>query len=73
MNFIPSCPLSQLFEKSITFLYLWVDQYVFSCYIKKGRRGVAQLVEHRSPKPRAAGSSPVSPAIFYLNTNRSTL
>src|SRR6476660_6691901 len=25
-------------------------------------RGVAQLVEHRSPKPRVAGSSPVSPA-----------
>src|SRR5579859_4256773 len=24
-------------------------------------RGVAQLVEHRSPKPRVAGSSPVSP------------
>jgi hypothetical protein len=26
-------------------------------------RGVAQLEEHRSPKPRVAGSSPVSPAI----------
>ena len=26
------------------------------------RRGVAQLVEHRSPKPGVAGSSPVSPA-----------
>jgi hypothetical protein len=26
-------------------------------------RGVAQLAEHRSPKPRAAGSIPVSPAI----------
>jgi hypothetical protein len=25
-------------------------------------RGVAQLVEHRSPKPKVAGSSPVSPA-----------
>lgn len=25
-------------------------------------RGVAQLVEHRSPKPGVAGSSPVSPA-----------
>ena len=24
-------------------------------------RGVAQLVEHRSPKPRVAGSSPVAP------------
>ncbi len=26
------------------------------------RRGVAQLVEHRSPKPRAAGSNPATPA-----------
>jgi hypothetical protein len=25
-------------------------------------RGVAQLVEHRSPKPRVAGSSPIAPA-----------
>ena len=25
-------------------------------------RGVAQLVEHRSPKPAVAGSSPVAPA-----------
>ena len=25
-------------------------------------RGVAQLVEHRSPKPGVAGSIPVSPA-----------
>ena len=29
-------------------------------------RGVAQLVEHRSPKPGVAGSSPVSPARNYL-------
>gem|GEM_PF-2439491 len=28
------------------------------------QRGVAQLVEHRSPKPKVAGSIPVSPAIF---------
>ncbi len=27
-------------------------------------RGVAQLVEHRSPKPGVAGSSPVPPATF---------
>ena len=26
------------------------------------QRGVAQLAEQRSPKPQAAGSSPVSPA-----------
>jgi hypothetical protein len=28
----------------------------------KSQRGVAQLVEHRSPKPAVAGSSPVAPA-----------
>ena len=27
-------------------------------------RGIAQLVEQRSPKPRAVGSSPTAPAIF---------
>ena len=28
-----------------------------------GSRGIAQLVEHRSPKPRVEGSSPSAPAI----------
>ncbi len=28
------------------------------------RRGLAQLVEHRSPKPRVVGSSPSAPASF---------
>ena len=28
-----------------------------------GYRGIAQLVEQRSPKPRAEGSSPSAPAI----------
>src|SRR3546814_4558961 len=28
-----------------------------------GLRGIAQLVEHRSPKPRVAGSNPAAPAI----------
>ena len=32
-----------------------------SYYLFKSRR-VAQLVEHRSPKPGVAGSSPASPA-----------
>ena len=27
-------------------------------------RGIAQLVEQRSPKPRAEGSSPSAPAIY---------
>ena len=33
-------------------------------------RGVAQLVEHRSPKPGVAGSSPVSPAGFAATRPR---
>ena len=31
---------------------------------KLGRRGVAQLVERRSPKPNVEGSSPSPDAIF---------
>ena len=30
----------------------------------RGKRGVAQLVERRSPKPQVAGSIPVAPAIL---------
>ena len=29
-------------------------------------RGIAQLVEHRSPKPGVGGSSPSAPATFFL-------
>ena len=29
-------------------------------------RGIAQLVEQRSPKPRAEGSNPSAPAMFLL-------
>jgi hypothetical protein len=29
-------------------------------------RSVAQLVEHRSPKPGVMGSSPFAPAIFVV-------
>ncbi len=29
-------------------------------------RGIAQLVEQRSPKPRAEGSSPSAPAILRV-------
>ena len=31
---------------------------------KQECRGIAQLVEQRSPKPRAVGSNPTAPAIF---------
>ncbi len=37
---------------------------------QNGRRAVAQLVEHRSPKPAVAGSSPSCPAV---NTNRTAV
>ena len=33
----------------------------FECFF----RGIAQLVEQRSPKPRAEGSNPSAPAIDY--------
>ena len=33
------------------------------------RRGLAQLVEHRSPKPRVVGSSPSAPASVSLVFN----
>ena len=33
-------------------------------------RGVAQLVEHRSPKPRVAGSNPAAPAITTATPRR---
>ena len=31
-------------------------------------RGIAQLVEQRSPKPRAEGSNPSAPAIKFFTT-----
>ena len=34
-------------------------------------RGIAQLVEQRSPKPRAEGSSPSAPATFEVRKRRS--
>ncbi len=48
-------------------------QSVFSCTTCKqllsqdriAHRGVAQLVERRSPKPKAAGSIPVAPAMGF--------
>ena len=36
----------------------FMRSHSFSC------RGLAQLVEHRSPKPRVVGSSPSAPAIY---------
>ncbi len=32
-------------------------------------RGIAQLVEQRSPKPRAEGSNPSAPAIKFFTTS----
>ena len=36
----------------------------FAAYTNIKTRGIAQLVEQRSPKPRAEGSSPSAPATF---------
>ena len=36
----------------------------------KRHRGIAQLVEQRSPKPRAEGSSPSAPAIVFPGFER---
>ena len=35
----------------------------------KRDRGIAQLVEQRSPKPRAEGSNPSAPAIKVFTTS----
>ena len=35
---------------------------VLACYTPKSFGGIAQLVEHWSPKPRVMGSSPIAPA-----------
>ena len=34
-----------------------------------GSRGIAQLVERRSPKPKVPGSSPGAPAIIIIFRN----
>ena len=39
----------------------------------RGRRSVAQLVEHRSPKPGVAGSIPAGPAEVVENKEASLL
>ena len=43
------------------------------CLNKKSYRSVAQLVEHRSPKPGAGGSSPSTPATIGNDYERGGL
>ena len=43
-------------------LFLLLTYFFFSVIIYYVIRGIAQLVEQRSPKPRAEGSSPSAPA-----------
>ena len=38
---------------------------IFSATLYGLRRGIAQLVEQWSPKPRAQGSNPCAPATFF--------
>lgn len=42
--------------------FSFINRYDIITAVVPPFRGVAQLVEHRSPKPGVAGSSPVSPA-----------
>ena len=43
----------------------------FESHLLRHYRGIAQLVEQRSPKPCAVGSSPTTPAIYkYIITFR---
>lgn len=42
--------------------------FIFPLFWFLKYRPVAQLVEHRSPKPKVAGSSPVCPASFLQQT-----
>ena len=43
--------------------FLLVNDKLQSCLLFF--RGIAQLVEQRSPKPRAEGSNPSTPASFF--------
>ena len=45
---------------------IFLDFPLKKCHNEKWPRGIAQLVEHRSPKPKAVGSSPTAPANFLL-------
>ncbi len=42
------------------------NRFIGELFISNIIRRVAQLVEHRSPKPGVAGSSPASPAIICI-------
>ena len=42
------------------------NKFIGELIINNIIRRVAQLVEHRSPKPGVAGSSPASPALFVF-------
>ena len=49
------------------FIYFILARFVIECKYNLFR-GIAQLVEHRSPKPGVGGSSPSAPASKYMNS-----
>tara|TARA_S200000501_G_scaffold223273_1_gene209394 strand:- start:640 stop:822 length:183 start_codon:yes stop_codon:yes gene_type:complete len=53
---------SMLFSKKLS-------RFIGELISNNMNRRVAQLVEHRSPKPGVAGSSPASPALFVFLKN----
>ena len=66
----PDSALMRNFERSLSWI-AWVGVAMWITGARRAGsalhsdlpRGVAQSVEHRSPKPRVAGSSPVSPVL----------
>ena len=53
-------------QLAVVYLSFW--DTCFSFFVR--RRGIAQLVEQWSPKPRAEGSSPSTPAIVVYQILR---
>ena len=52
--------ICRMYEKPCHFVQKYVSQSTFQ------RRGIAQLVERRSPKPQVVSSSLSAPAIFLM-------
>ena len=58
-------PSSNLGGASKLFFMLYASQRI-AYFLSLIFRGIAQLVEQRSPKPRAEGSSPSAPATYGI-------
>ena len=65
-RFVHFCILNMIqstVDKFLKSLYLTV--HIKLKVFKKAFRSIAQLVEHRSPKPGAGGSNPSTPAMYF--------